>query len=370
VKFSLNDTRLSWPGVLFFVVFFSSAGVAGGSHKLKKSLTLDLPTQSRETSLRGPLGMQYVGPGAVAVWYTQKNQGQLSRRDKLDKDDPWRLDLQLVNLADGTVKQRSQWPTRKNSSDFAARQDGMSVLLTGPVVRCFSPDFRETNSFTLKSAEEPKEVRVLRNSPGGSVVWGIEASDSETATRVDPNSCAPGLTFNEPRSAATISGNDNQLVDINPTQVGIWSPESGFKLLYTHQCCLSNSLVVGPDLVGLITVSFGTDRHFLLINTRGELLLEDTLEPGMQFSHIVTSAGGETAAVVIAEREFADTETGIEIRRTHAKIRFYDLEKRKRIGDSDANIPGENLFWLAISPDSSEFALLNGTKLSIYELRR
>jgi hypothetical protein len=370
VKFSLNNARLMWPGVLFFVAIFTSALRAGDSPKLKKNLTLDLPTLSRDNSLRGPNGIAYIDLNTMAAWYTEKNEGKLSRREKLDKGDPWHLSLQFVAVSDGTVKQRSQWPTRKDSSAFAVQRAGRAVMLTGPVVHCFSADLRETGSFTLKNADQPKAVRILRSSPGGNAIWEVESSDFATATRVDPISCTPGLTFDEPRSMPTLSGNDAQLVDVNATQVGVWSADKGWKLLYKRECCLSNSLMVGPELVGLISVSFGTDRHFQLVNLKGELLLDDTLEPGMEFNRIVTSADGRTAAVIAAERELADTETGIETRRTHAKIRLYDLDKHKRVASLDANIPGENQFGLAIAPDSSEFALLNGTKLSIYELRR
>jgi hypothetical protein len=370
VKFSRQHTRHSWPGVVFCgLLFFLCLAAVAETPKPKTTVTIDLPKQSRDNSLRGPNGIEYIDGNSLAIWYTEKSEGQLSRRDKLEKSDPWQLTLDLVNLSDGSVKQRQEWPTRKNSSSLAVQREGRAVLLTGPLVHCFSPEFRETRSFTLKDANQPKEQRLLRASPGGTVVWEVEAAELATATRIDPDSCTAGLRFDEPRSAPTLSGNDYQLVDINATQAGVWAPDLGWRLLYKHQCCLTHSLFLAPDLVGIVSVAMGTDRHFLLINLSGELLLDDTLEPGMEFNRMVTSADGKTAAVIVAERAMADTQTGIETVRTHAKVRFYDLVKHKKMMTVDVNVPGENLFGVAIAPDSSQFALLNGSKLSLYALR-
>jgi hypothetical protein len=370
VKFAHDHTRLLWPGVVFVAVLFINLTALGESPKPKTTFTLDLPAQSRDTSFRGPNGIEFVGPGLLAIWYTEKDSvGKLSRRDKLDKGDPWQLKMQLVNTGDGAVKQQLQWPTRKNSSAFVVQSDSKPVLLTGPVIHCFSPDFRETRSFTLKNADKPKEIRLLRASPGGNIVWVVEASTVDTATRIDPNSCGPGWSLTEPRTVPTLSGNNDLLVDTNPKQVGIFSSLSGWKLLYQHECCLSNSRFVAPDLVGLIYLDLEIRRHFMLINLQGQLLLDDPLESGYEFANIVTSADAKTAAVIVAERGLMDTPTGIGVQHTNAKIHFYDLATHKRIESLDVGVPGEHLFGLAIAPDSSEFALLNGTKLSLYELR-
>jgi hypothetical protein len=369
VKFSNNNTRLMWPGVVFLAMLFC-VSAAAQKPRLKTSFNLDLPLQSRDGAVRGLNGIQYVRPGQLAVWYSERNgEGKLSRRDKLDVGDPWQLKMQLVDTSNGAVKQWLQWPTRKNSSGFAV-QGGSGVLLTGPVIHCFSPEFKETRSFTLKDASKPKETRVLRASPGGSVVWAIEVSDQATATRIDASSCRPGWALTEPRAVPTISGNDNLLVDTNPNQIGVYSPDVGWKLLYTHECCLANSRFVAQDLIGVIHLDLEIRRHFLLINLQGKLLLDDPLEAGYVFGDIYTSADAKTAAVVFAEREIAGTATGVEIRKTEAKIRFYDLIEHKRIGKMEITIPGEHLFGLAIAPDSTEFALLNGNKLSLYDLRR
>jgi len=337
--------------------------------KAKNSFTLQVPLQSRDSSLRSFNGLSYISPGVLAVWYTEKTgEGKLSKRDKLDAGDPWQLKMQLVSTADGSTQRQLAWPTRKNSSAFVV-QEGRPVLLTGPVIQCFSPDFKEARSFTVRNAAKPKEIRVLRSSPGGHYVWLIEASDAATATRVDPASCAPSWSLNEPRTIPSLSGSDNLLVDANPKQVGIYSPQLGWRLLYAHECCLSNTRFVAQDLIAVIQLDLNIKRHFLLIDTKGQLLLDDTLESGYQFQDIHTSADAKTAAVIVTERDLNGIPTGIEIRRTTAKIRLYDLVTHKRIASLEANIPGEHIFGFAIAPDSSEFALLNGTKLTIYDLR-
>lgn len=351
-------------------ILFTGLGAFGQTPKLKTSFTLDLPKQSRDGSFRGPNGLEFVSPGQLAVWYTEKNtEGKLSRRDKLDQGDPWQLKLQLVNSVDGAVKQQLQWPTRKNSSALVVQGDGKTVLLTGPIIHCFSPEFRETRSFTLKNAVKPKELRVLRASPGGSIVWAIEVSDVATATRIDAN-CNPGWSLTERRNAPSLSGNDDLLVETNPKQVGIWSHLEGWKLLYHQECCIESSRFVAPDLVAFIPLDLELHRHFVLINLQGQLLLDDALEQGYEFGGIITAADAKTVAIIVTQRDIAGTATGVEIHKTHAKIRFYDLAARKRIASLDVNVAGENLFGLAIAPNSSEFALLNGTKLSKYELRR
>lgn len=370
MRFSHGDTRLSWPGVVFLTVLFSSLSVFAQAPKLKTSFDLSLPAQSRDGATRGLNGISYLRPGLIAVWYSEKNsEGALSRRDRLDKGDPWQLKLQLVTTGDGAVKQQLQWPTRKDSSAFVVQGNGKSILLTGPVIHCFSPEFKETQTFTLRNAGKPSESRLLRASPGSNIVWAVEVSDVETATRINVNTCSPGPSLTERRNIPSLSGNDDLLVDTNPEQVGIWSPILGWKLLYRHECCLANSRFVAPDLIGVIHLDLEIRRHFLLINLQGQLLLDDRMEQGYEFGNIYTSADAKTAAVLIAERDISGTPTGIETQKTHAKVRFYDLATHQRIGKMDVNIPGDHLFGLAIAPDSSEFALLNGTEVSLYELR-
>ncbi len=374
MRLSHNGTRLLWPGVVLLAVLLTGRGVSAQAPKLKSTFDLNLPNQSRDGATRGLNGISFVGPGLIAVWYSEKNsEGALSRRDKLDKDDPWQLKMQLVDTDDGSVKQQLQWPTRKDSSSLAVQSDGQPVLLTGPVIHCLSPEFKEAKTFTLKNAGKPSASRLFRSSPGGKAIWLVEVSEMsnvETATRVNVDTCSPGPTLTLRRNTASLSGNDDLLVDTNTQQVGIWSPVKGWQLLYKHECCLANARFVAPNLVGVIQLDLDIRRHFLLVNLQGQLLLDDRMEQGYEFGNIYTSADARTAAVLIAERDIAGTPTGVEIQKTHAKIRFYDLVTRKRIGNMDINIPGEHLFGLAIAPDSSEFALLNGTKLSIYELRR
>jgi hypothetical protein len=369
VNFSHGDTRLSWPGVVFVAVLFAAFGAFAQTPKLKTNFTLDLPKQSRDGSFRGPNALEFVNPRQLAVWYTEKNsEGKLSRRDKLDQGDPWRLKMLLVDAGDGSIKQHLQWPTRKDSSAFVVQSGGTPVLLTGPVIHCFSPEFRETRSFTLKNASKPKELRMLHAAPGGSVVWAIEVSDIATATRIDAN-CNPGWTLSERRSAPHLSGNDDSLVEANPKQIGIWSHIEGWKLLYQQECCIESSRFVAPGLVAFIPLDLELRRHFTLINLQGQLLLDDPMEQGYEFGGFITAADARTAAALVIQRDIAATATGIEIHKTHAKVRFYDLEARKRIASLDVSVPGENLFGLAIASDSSGFAVLNGTKLSLYELR-
>ncbi len=365
---SRSNTRLTWPGVVFLALLCCmDAGAA--SLKATNTFTLELPEQSRDTALRGPSGLQYVRPGVVAVWYTEKNQGGLSRRDRLDSSDPWQLRLQLVNTANGEVQQQMFWPTRKNSSGLAVQRDNYSLLLTGPVVHCLTPDFRETESFSLKYGGQPKEERVVRGSPGGKIIWLVEASESASTVAVDPSTCKPLWRVEEPRSVPSLTGNDEQLVDANARQIGIWSRESGWKQLYKSDCCLTVAAFLAPNLVGAIRVVYGMERHFIVVNLQGKLLMDDVLDPGMEFGSFVTSADGRTAGVIQSERDLADLETGVEVRRVRARIRLYNLSEYKKIGMIDVSAPGENLFGIAIGTDSKEFAVLNGNKLSIYPLR-
>jgi hypothetical protein len=369
VKFSLDNTRLRWPGVVFLAVFCSVLPVL--AQKQKATFTVDLPAQSRDNATRGLNGMQYVKPGQLAIWYSERNgPGKLSKRDRLDVGDPWQLKLELVGSSDGVVSQQLQFPTRKNSSGLVVVAD-KPILLTGPEIHCFTPEFRETRNFNLKNADQPKEARALRASPGGTIVWAVEASETATATRIDANTCTAGWSLTHPRQVLSLSGNDNLLVDTNAKQVGIYSQRTGWRLLAVHECCLSQSRFVSQDLVAVVQLDINIRRHLLLLDLKGNFVLDDTIEhAGYVLGDIYTSGDGKTAAVLFAEHEIAGTETGVEVRHTQAKVYLYDLEARKRIGKVDISVPGENLFGVAIAPDSSEFAVLNGSKLTIYDLHR
>lgn len=370
MRFSLDDTRLQWPGVVFVAALFFCLPIWG--QKAKATFTLDLPEQSRDNSMRGLNGMQYVKPGKLAIWYSDRNgPGKLSKRDKLDAGDPWQLKLKLVNSGDGKVSQELQFPTRKNSSGLVVVA-GRPILLTGPEIQCFTPEFRETKSFILKNADRPKEVRTVRASPGGTVAWAIEASsETATATRIDARTCTAGWSLTHPRQVLSLSGNDNLLVDTNPKQIGIYSPATGWRLLAVHECCLSQTRFVSQDLIAVIQLDIDIRRHFLLLDPLGNFVLNDTIEhSGYVLGDVYTSADGKTAAALFAEHQIMSTETGVETRHTQAKLYVYDLAARKRIGKVDVSVPGENLFAVAIAPDSSEFAVLNGSKLTIYDMPR
>ena len=370
MKFSLQHTRHWLPGVVFVAALLTTAAQAG-SIKPKATFTVDVPQQSRDVNRRGQDGIEYVRPGLVAVWYSEKtNDGELSRRDRLSPTDPWQLKMKLVNTTDGTVQHTLQWPTRKHSSAFVLADSGNPVLLTGPVVHCFDPDFQQLNTFAVRDADEPKEVRLLRASPGGKVVWIVEGSDSTFATPLNSETCAAGPTLVEQRPDATISGSDSMLTETNAKQVGLWSRKTGWKVLYNSECCLSNARFLAQNFIGVTRLDLDMRRHFLILNLNGELLLDDVMEAGYQFGGIITSADGKTAAVVFAQRDISAIETGIEINNTRAKAAFYDLEKQKKIAHLDLNIAGDHLFGLAIAPDSSQFALLDGTKLLVYDLSR
>ncbi len=369
MRFSLDDTRLQRPGVLFFAALLFA--FPGWAQKAKATFTIDVPAQSRDNATRGLNGMQYVKAGQLAIWYSERNgPGQLSKRDKLGPGDPWQLKLKLVNTGNGLVSQQLQFPTRKNSSGLVVVA-GKPILLTGPEVRCFTPEFRQSKSFILKNAGQPKEARTLRASPGGTVAWTIEASETATATRIDANTCTTGWSLTHPRQVLSLSGNDNLLVDTNAKQVGIYSPQVGWRLLAVHECCLSQSRFVSQNLIAVVQLDINIRRHLLLLDLKGDFVLDDAVDQsGYVLGDIYTSSDGKTAAALFAEHEIAGTETGIEIRHTQGKLYLYDLEAHKRIGKVDISVPGENLLAVAISPDSSEFAVLNGSKLTIYDLHR
>ena len=196
----------------------------------------------------------------------------------------------------------------------------------------------------------------------------MESSSETLATPLNTDTCATGPTLVDERPGATLAGSDDKLVDTNSKQVGIWVQPTGWQLLYRSECCLSNARFVAQDLVGVVRLDLDLRRHFLLLNLRGEVLLDDAVDAGYQFGSIVPSANARTAAVVFSQRDISSIETGIEINSTRAKIAFYDLVAHKKIAHLDVDIPGDHLFGFAISPDSKGFALLNGTKLSVYDL--
>jgi hypothetical protein len=371
VSFSRHNTRLLWSGVVVCgCLFFLAIPLAAESLKPVSTFELNLPNQSGDTVQRGPNGLQYLTSNAIAIWYTEKHTGHLSIRDKLRAGDPWQMKMQVVSTLDGAVKQQFVFPTRKSSSDLAVLKDGHAVLLTGPLLQCFSVDPRRTTAVMLRHPDEPRELRFLRASPAGTLVWATEMSNIEALTPVNPVSCKLGPTLTENRTAPTLSGSDSFLIDANTTQIGIWRPETGWKLLFQHSCCIELARVLGPDRVAFVYIDPSMQRHFVLINLQGKVLLDDPLDMGYEVANIVAAPDARSAALILQVRQLTDTPTGVSVRHTDFKIRLYDLVTNKRILKLDEGVAGQHLFGLAISPDSSEFAILDGPKLSIYGLRR
>ena len=356
--------------------------IAARAEHLKPVRHIEVPVPAiYGTDNSGPYGITYLSPGKLAVWFTDNTSGQLSKRERLQSTDPWRMKLNILDTTSGSISTR-EYPTRKVSTGLQVQADGSIILLNGPLVRCLAPDFRQTGSVNLPEMVIHRNERLLDHSPGGHTVWAFEAGNLVTAVRIDAHACklAGGIAI-EP-SITTISASDNYVIATDRAHVAISDLTGKWQSLYRADPCCIDDAVFASQRVILVFRQIphpggNNDRNpqenqpkrsLLFLDPQGKLLLEEPLDRGYEPGPIVPSGDGRFVLVATPKPDFSSELLKYRLRTAKYRVTLYDLSTLKPIFVFDVSRNNASLFALALSPDARQVAVLADSKVAIYDI--
>jgi hypothetical protein len=360
------------PGFAFLAMLLAVTSLAAEHLKPTHHIDVTVPA-IYGTENAGPYGIKYLAPDKLAVWFTDNTSGQLSKRERLQPTDPWRMKMQVFDTTTGAARE-FEWPTRKISTGIQVQADGTIVLLNGPLVRCLSPDMRQTGSVNLPELTKHRNERMLASSPGGQSVWAFESAETVGAARIDTRICKLTADLSIAADITSITANDNLIAATDSTHIGVRSIDTDWKALYrADPCCVVAAYFANQSTVIAYRDIHNSDtgqsnRSLLFFDTQGKLLREQPLDPGHEPGPIVSSSTGRYVLVTTPKPDFS-TEL-LEYRLLSAKYRVwvYDLSTLKRIAEFDVSRNDARLFAFSLSPDARQVAVLAGSKISIYDI--
>ena len=376
-----HKTRLSTPGFAFLLLLLGSFAVSAKELKPSNRFNVTVP-DSYSYEDPGPFGISYLSSGKVAVWFTDNTRGELSRRDKLQPTDPWRMKLQVFDTSTGAVDKR-EYPTHKLSTGLQVQADGTIIMLNGPLVRCLAPDFRQTGSVNLPEPLLNPNERVVVNSPGGRFVWAFESAHIAGAWRIDGRSCTLTERTFVPGSITSLSANDNLILATDDTHIATRRFKTDWTSIYrADPCCVSGAyfanqsdivayrVIPAPRTVDEKQGSQPADpkRSLLFLDTQGKVLLEEPLETGYEAGPIVQSSTGKYVLIAMPKPDFSSDLFQYRLLSAKYRVWIYDLSTMKRVADFEVNRNKAPLFSFAFSPDARQVAVLEGNRVAIYDI--
>jgi hypothetical protein len=368
------------PGFAVLLVLLT---VSARADKLKPTRRIEVTVpDSYSYEEPGPFGISYLSPSRLAVWFTDNTSGQLSRRAKLQPTDPWRMKLQIFDTTSGALQTR-EYPTHKVSTGMQVQADGTIILLNGPLVRCLSPDLRQTGSVNLPETAVHRIERVLANSPGGHAVWAFESARLVGASRIDAGSCKLTGNVAIPPSITSLSGNDSSLVATDKTHIATAELGDDWKTIYrADPCCIDSAAAANQNTIlayrDIPPPAAGESkqnhqpaepkRSLLFLDSNGKTLLEEPLEGGLEPGPIIPSSSGKYALIAMPSPDLSSDLFRYRLLGAKYRVWIYDLSTLKRIAEFDVPRNRATLFAFALSPDARHVAVLLGSKIAIYDI--
>jgi hypothetical protein len=357
-----RQTRLHKPGFILLVALLLAALAHARDLKPVRSFDVKLPELGEFSSF----GIAYVRSGQLAFWYAEHGQGKLSKRSEIRESDPWQLKVHVFETGSGQMKTWFQLPTRRLSSDIVANNSQV-MILTGPLVRCYSDELKFIGQVPLGEPERGHDFEFLAPSPGGTTVWTIESAAKLALKRIDTQRCKLTTKVEIPAGGASLSASDNALLATNQMRLLTWTPQKGLTAFYeSKSCCLKNARFVNQSLIMAFLDNPKEENKILILNPEGKLLLEDSLKKDYGIGPIVTSAGGSVAAAVTPDNPQSGL-WGSGFAASKIRVAVYDLAAVKRIATIEAPF-NAGVVRVALSPDGREVGILSGNKISVYEV--
>lgn len=334
----------------------------------------------------GGKGHEYIYKPKTSLWFTdndtlvatfvtrgKEDSPKLSRRGVSDDSSPLHLRAVVLEVASGAIRATTNWPVTSRGACIVAAHDGKFVTQTGDDLTLYSSGLQELRKLRLPPAEESG--------------WSAHASPSGKNIVF----IASNLTTHSAVQWVWVEVDSLRIVgsweEVQSGWVGISDSKIAMTTCVWFYGCEANVEVRGPDTEWKTVASvdrvskphpqFVNDNLLSLSGNPTRLIqiggnvafAENVLAEGCWWGGVFPSASGQRFVIPSCKLKghFAPLDMGgYDVLR---KILVYDAPFHGQPYIVDVKAPAiKDLTLLAVSPDGSKLAILNGESLYLFQL--
>ncbi|MGA2611312.1 MAG: hypothetical protein ABSH01_28020 [Terriglobia bacterium] len=379
--------------VLVLSYFLSSSSAGSGAPRtesISPKWSADLRTAVAGTRLgviAGGKGHEYEYGPQTSLWFTDDDtvvvtfvirsadsNPKLAHRGVSDERFALRLRAVFLDANSGRIIDTPEWPADSRLANIVAAHDGKFVTYTGEGLILYSPDRKELKKLTMPTMEAAQRADLSSSPTGKTLLYLVKANSSVRWVWLDTDTLEVIRTWEEkPRGLLRIS--DSNVV---MTACTMWyskcEPEIDIK--GRDDTNWKRIEVINdrrhPPVAGFVDedLLFLQGPSTRLLRTDGTMVMTEDISPqGCWGVGIVTSAGGKRFVIpscrVKGRVESLDLSGYDEL----SKFLVYDAPFQ---GQSYVlNFKGPKIkmpISLAVSPDGSKLAVLNGESVYVFQL--
>ncbi len=375
---------VDYIGGTFSLTLFLSSGYASFAAPQDLSIapqwSADLATSIGESPIRvigGGNEHEYEYKPKTSLWFTDNNtvvatfvaregtDSKLSNRKSADEDSPLRLRAAYFSATSGKILATPSWPASSRFAAIVAAHDGKVVTLTGNALILYSPDLKRLKELALPQSgraymtgrASPTGKSVLFTGPEGTEsawIW-VDTDDLQIVRswqdtplgRIAMTSCISWFFKCEP--AVQVRGLTSNWKTIAPIADRHHPGTSGF---------------VDDDLLAIV----GRTTAFLRPDGT-KFVSQNKLPEGCWWGGVFTAAGERRFVIPSCKLKGRNEPFDIGGSDELLQILVYDAPYQEityTLSIKEAKIKDMSL--LALSPDGSKMAILNGESIYLFAL--
>jgi len=390
------DLSISSAVLFLLLRFLTNNASEGAVTSQGESISPKWSADLRSAIGSGPIGVVTGGKGheyeykpKTSLWFTDNNtivvtfvtrdsrdNPKLSHRDGPGESLPLRLRTVFVDAVSGLVKASPDWPAKSRLASIVAAHDGKFVAQTANELTLYSSDSAGLKELKKLQLPERQEIEWgAHPSPTGRNILFV-ASNLTTHSAVhwiwvETDSLQVVRSWEETQSG-WVGISDNKIAMTKCVWFYNCEPNVEVKGLNTEWKMIASAnrknkphpQFVNDDLIFLL----GNPTR--LIQTDGKLVFSESVSSeGCWWGGIYPSAGGQRFVIPSCKLkghvEFLDLGGYDELKR----IIVYDAPFQGRSHALDVKGPKiKELTLLAVSPDGTKLAILNGESLYAFDL--
>jgi hypothetical protein len=334
----------------------------------------------------GGKGHEYEYKPQTSLWFTDNDtivvtfvirrgdgSPKLAHHGVSDENLPLRLRALFLDAATGKIRAMTEWPAESRRASIVAAHDGKFVTQTGENLIQYSSDMKELRRLSTPPVE-PMEGSDLVSSPTGrTVLFTVRTSSTAKWIWVNTDNLEVLLSWEEkPRGRVSIS--DSKIV---MTACTLWFYKCDPEIDIKGRTDTSWKKIENiddrrhPPMAGFIdeNLLFLQRRSIRLLRTDGTMVMEDETPEGCWGSGITPSAGGKR--FVIPSCKVKGRVESLDLS-GHDELKSFSVYDAPFQGRSHAlSFKGPKIkmpISLALSPDGSLLAVLNGESVYVFQL--
>ncbi len=325
---------------------------------------------------------EYKGRPKTSLWFTDndtvvatfvtskaKVNPKLSSRDTSDESLPLRLRAAFLNTATGSISATPEWPSQSRSAGIVAVHNGRFVTQTGNDVTLYGPDLRALKNLALPSSEKG-DWRADPSPTGKTILFLPHALRTVNGITTDPWLWVETDTLKVLHSGEVTQNGEVAISDENMVRITCeWIYDCGPKIEMRGPSTEWKTIARAsrheyPRFInqGMMFLSGDSPR---LLRVDGEVLLTQGEPSGRAFA----AADGHRFVVPSCQMEGKIATLDISGHCVLKAVLVYDISPTRQsytLEIKGPRIKGEMVF--AISPDGTEFAVLNNEVIQVFQL--